>query len=298
MSRSRWVAIFAVLALVAGACGTATATPPAATAPPTAPPAPTAEPAATPEPTPSGPVMRSISAPAAAITVDGNPSDWNGIAGLDLTLEGIQGVEVPVESKEATIRVAHDDRFVYLLFEVQDDYDWNAEDAHVSGASAVMWAVLPEAGAHMGPEDPEGKGPSLGMVDIWHWELECAAGEQSGGEVSDPGSGKPGNDSGCNFDDEWATSPEDREDDNANGAENSLLGVWSHTNPSDDGAGTWVFEIRRPLQTGDEQDAQFAVGSPSMMALAYWDADQTPSGWEDDGHSQSSNQGWIQVTLE
>ena len=295
MSRSRWVAIFAVLALVPGACGAAATAPPPATAPPTA----TAEPAATPEPTPSGPVMRSISAPAATITVDGNPADWTGIAGLDLTLEGIKGIETPVESKQATIRAAHDDRFVYTLFEVQDDYNWNAEDAHVSAASALMWAVVSEAGAHMGPEDAEGKGPSLGMVDIWHWELKCAAGKQSGGEVSGPGEGKdPGNDSGCNFDDEWATGPKDREDDNANGAENSLLGVWSHTNATENGAGTWVFEIRRPLQTADEQDAQFAVGSPSMMALAYWDADQTPSGWEDDGHSQSSNQGWIQVMLE
>lgn len=283
MSKSRWFAIFTALALVA-ACGTAQS--------------PSPPPTATAEPTPSGPSLRSIDAPTATITVDGDPSDWNGIDPLNLTLEGIEGVEVAVESAEASVRVAHDDRFIYVLFEVVDDYDWMAEDAHLSGSAAVMWPVETGAGPHMGPEDREGKGPSLGMVDIWHWELECAAGEQSGGEVSDAGEGKdPGNDAGCNFDDEWATGPEDREDDNGDGAENSLLGVWSHSNPTDDGAGTWIFEMRRPLQTGDAQDVQLAAGDAAMLALAYWDADQTKAGWEDDGHSQSSNQGWIAVTL-
>lgn len=302
MLRSRWLGAFAVLALVVGACGAATTTSPATSATPAAsgPAAsgPAASGPAASGPAASGPALRSISAPVAAITVDGNPADWAAITGLDLTLEGIDGVETPVESKQATIRLAHDDQFVYTLFEVQDDYNWTDADAHLTASPAVMWAVASAAGPHMGPEDRKGTGPSLGMVDIWHWELECAAGAKTGGEVSDPGDGDPGNDAGCNFDDEWATDPETREDDNGTGAENSLLGVWSHTNPTDDGAGTWVFEIRRPLQTGDEGDAQFAVGSPSMMALAYWDADQSAAGWKDDGHAQSSNEGWIEVTLE
>jgi len=33
------------------------------------------------------------------------------------------------------------------------------------------------------------------------------------------------------------------------------------------------------------------------MALAYWDPDFGPDGWEDAGHVQSGNQGWIEVTL-
>ena len=276
MSGHRLVAACSVLALVVAACGAAsTTTSPAA----------------------SGPALRSISAPTAAITVDGNAADWAGIAGLDLTLEGIEGVETPVESKQATIRVAHDAEFVYAMFEVKDDYNWSDKDPHLSGSPAVMWAVVAKAGPHMGPDDKKGEGPRLGMVDIWHWELECAAGKQTGGDVSDPGDGDPGNDAGCNFDDEWATGPEDREDDNGTGAENSLLGVWTHSNPTADGAGSWFFEIRRPLQTGDAGDAQFAVGSAALLALAYWDSDQTAAGWEDDGHAQSSNQGWIEVTL-
>ena len=298
MKTLRLLGLTSALVLIVGACG-ATVTPgPTATGQPSA----TAEPTptgATAAPTPTGPIARAIAAPVAAITVDGDPSDWAAVPGLEVALEGIEGVEVPVESKQATVKVAHDDRFVYVLFEVQDDYDWSAEDAHLSASSAVMWAVQTAAGPHMGPDDAKGEGPSLGMVDIWHWELECAAGEQTGGEVSEPGADSdPGNDSACNFDDEWATGPKDREDDNADAAENSLLGVWSHTNATANGAGTWVFEIRRPLQTGDAQDAQFAAGAPSLLALAYWDADQTPSGWEDDGHSQSSNEGWIEVTLD
>ena len=82
----------------------------------------------------------------------------------------------------------------------------------------------------MGIEEPD-RETSLGMVDIWHWELECAIGEEMGGRVAGPGDGDPGNDSGCNFDDEWSTTPENREDDNGAGAENSLLGVFTHTNP-------------------------------------------------------------------
>lgn len=238
---------------------------------------------------------RAVEAIAEAIAVDGDASDWDGISGLDVTLEAIE--EEDVEPKDATVRVVHDDEYLYVLFEVEDDYNWNPDDAHLSGAAAVMWSLEAAAGAHMGSEDPSGE-PSAGTVDIWHWELECASGEETGGEVSAPGEGEdPGNDEGCNFDDEWSTSPEEREDDNGEGAENSLLGVWSHTNPTEDAEGSWIFEMRRPLETGDEQDAQFAPGEPARMALAYWDADGGPAGWEEDGHVQTANQGWIDVNL-
>lgn len=139
---------------------------------------------------------------------------------------------------------------------------------------------------------------SLGMVDIWHWELECAAGEVSGGATSGPGEGSdPGNDEVCNFDDEWATAPETREDDNADGAENSLSGSWSHSDPTADAAGTWTFEMSRPLDTLDTTDAAFAVDGTGLLAFAYWDADATPEGWEDNGHVQSANLGWIKVNF-
>jgi hypothetical protein len=238
---------------------------------------------------------RALDAPSASITVDGDPADWDGIPGLDMTLEAIEGEDV--EPHAATVQVAHDDEFVYVLLRVEDDYNWNPEDAHLSGSSAVMWRIDAEAGEHMGAEEPD-RETSLGTVDIWHWELECAAGEETGGSVAGPGDGDLGNDSGCNFDDEWATVPDEREDDNSSTGENSLLGVWNHTDPTEDGAGDWIFEMRRPLQTGDEHDAQLEVGAASAgMAIAYWDPDFGPEGWEDDSHVQSANQGWIEVTL-
>jgi hypothetical protein len=239
---------------------------------------------------------RTINAPEAEITVDGDAADWDDIDGLTLTLEAIADEEV--DSHEASVKAAHDGEYLYVLLEVTDDYNWVADDAHLSASAAVQWAVDPEAGEHMGADEPD-RETSLGIVDIWHWELECAAGEETGGEVSEPGAdADAGDDGGCNFDDEWAEVPETREDDNGSGAENSLLGVWSHSDPTADAAGTWIFEMRRPLDTGDEHDAQFAAGETALMALAYWDPDQSPEGWVDDSHVQSSNQGWIEVAVE
>ena len=242
--------------------------------------------------------MRSLDAPVAAITVDGDPSDWGEVVGLATTLEPIVAeADEPIENKDVTIKMAHDDENVYALFTVVDDYNWNADDPHLSASPAVMFPV-DTGGPHMGADDEEGE-TSVGMVDIWHWELECAAGEPSGGGAGHPAGddSDPGNDSVCNFDDEWATDAETREDDNSPTAENSLLGVWTHSNPTDDAPGVWYFEMARPLQTGDEQDGQFTVGESTLLALAYWDADFGPEGWDDDTHVQSSNQGWIQANL-
>jgi hypothetical protein len=243
-------------------------------------------------------VTRSLDAPVAAITVDGDTSDWAEVVGLALTLEPIvANADDPIDNKDVTIKMAHDDDNLYVLFTVDDDYDWDADDNHLSAALAVMFPV-DGGGPHMGADDEEGES-TTGMVDIWHWELDCADHMESGGGAGHPaGDGKdPGNDSVCNFDDEWATDAETREDDNSTTGENSLLGVWTHSNPTDDGSGVWYFEMSRPLQTDDEQDSQFTVGESILLALAYWDADFGPDGWDDSTHVQSSNQGWIQINI-
>ena len=241
-----------------------------------------------------GPV-RTVAAPAAAITVDGDPADWADVPSLDVALEAIVEAD-GVDPRDATIQVAHDDANLYMLYTVTDDYSWNADDAHLSAALAVMFPAVEAPGPHMGATDQQGEN-TAGTVDIWHWELDCAAGEATGGAANPNAEGDPGNDSVCNFDDEWSTDPENREDDNTATGENSLTGVWGHSNAVEGGAGDWYFEISRPLQTGDEQDAQFTVGESTQLALAYWDPSSTPEGWEDDGHVQSANQGWIQVDL-
>jgi hypothetical protein len=251
VKKIRYLAILMALFLVMAACGdddadtttAPTSPPPPATAAPTdAPPAPPAPTDAPPAPTdaPHYEEERTLDAPAAAIMVDGDASDWDGIAGLDLTLEAIVGETA--DPQDANVKVAHDGDYLYMLFSVPDDYDFNIDDHHFSPALGVMWAIDSGAGPHMGTDTDDGEGPSLGMVDIWHWELDCFAGEGMGGKVSGPGDGDPGNDAACNFDDEYSTDPENREDDHGTGAENSLFGVFEHTNPVENGDGTWYFE--------------------------------------------------------
>ena len=243
-------------------------------------------------------VLRSVVAPVASIVVDGNLSEWDTVPEVALSLEAIVDVD-DVETLQGTIQVAHDHENIYLLFTVTDDYNFDPDDHNLSAAMAVMFAVDPGAGAHMGTGDEEGEGPSLGLVDMWHWELDCAAGIVAGG-TTDPGfeGADPGNDMACNLDDEWATDPETAHDDASASGENSLAGVWGHSNQVEDGPGVWFFEIGRPLQTGDSEDVQLTVGETALLALAFWDPDVGPDGWDDDTHVQSSNQGWIEIMLQ
>ena len=249
-----------------------------------------------------------LDAASATITVDGDSSDWDDIEGVTVPLEQIEipeGIDWDepgaLDPIDVTLKVATDADNIYVLLEVPDDYDFIADDHNLSGSVAVMFLIDEAAGPHMGSSDDDYE-VSLGMVDIWHWELDCAAGALSGG-----GGIAGGDDPDCNLDDEYATDPETREDDGKadegevlnDTAENSLAGVWEHT-ASAEGAGaegTWIFEMSRPLQTGDTEDAQFASGGTALIALAYFDADETLEGWTDTGHLQSSENGWIEVTL-
>lgn len=293
------------LAFAGAACGDDGGAEPTSTSPPAA----TAEPTSTPPPPTEGADHGAgeiaFEAASAPITVDGDTSDWDGIESVSVPLEQIEipeGVDwdepAPLDAIDVNLKVATDANNVYVLLEAPDDYDYNPADHNMSAAMAIMFLIDPEAGPHMGTSDDDLE-LSLGMVDLWHWELDCAAGEMSGG--GDPGLG---DDPDCNLDDEYATEPEEREDDGdgdiANpAAENSLAGVWQHTaSASGAGAdGVWIFEMSRPLQTGDPQDAQLASGGTALMALAYFDPDETLEGWTDTGHLQSAEVGWIEVTL-
>jgi len=302
----------AALLLVSAACGGGgdeekpTATVPEATA----------TEAATAAGTPSTPTVGDIAfdAAPATITVDGDDSDWASIEGATVTLKQtdvdkldpvqVQDLEIdigPLPPVDATLKVATDDENIYVLLEVPDGFDYNPDPAmhDFSAAMAVSFRIDDAAPASMGVE-LEDLETSLGVVDIWHWELDCGPGEMSGGGVA--GSG---NDPECNLDDEYAPNPEDREDDgggdtpNNPTGENSLSGVWKHT-AADSGPGAqgvWVFEMSRPLQTGDTQDAQFASGEKVYIGLAYWDPNETAEGWTGAGHLQSADNGWIEVTL-
>jgi hypothetical protein len=249
-----------------------------------------------------------LEAAEATITVDGDDSDWASIDGLDVTLAqpDYAGTEFDapnaVEDRAAVVKVATDADNIYVLFEITDDYDFNGpvppNDHKLSASPNVMFLIDPAAGAHMGAGDDDFE-TGLGMVDIWHWEMDCDYDVTSGG--GDAGSG---DDPDCNLDDEFSTDPEAREDDGGGdtanpNAENSLAGMWEHTGRADGAgaAGTWIFEMSRPLQTGDPEDAQFASGGTASMALAYFDADEGAEGWTDTGHLTSADEGWITVTL-
>lgn len=239
-----------------------------------------------------------LTAASAEANIDGDSSDWASIAGLNVTLKQF---DIPsgsdwefdgeVAPKSAVLKVAADDTNVYVLVEVEDSFDYIADDHKFSPALGVMFAIEQDAGPHMGSGDDDFE-EGLGMVDLWHWELDCAAGQVSGG--GDPGSG---DDPDCNMDDEYATDPEEREDDDGDGAENSLAGSWSHSSSTIGADGTWTFEMSRPLNTGDATDAQFASGETVLVALAYWDPKEGPGGWSDAGHLTSADLGWLEVTL-
>lgn len=225
-----------------------------------------------------------IEAPSASISIDGDDEDWADVPSQTVELEPVLRQDVAPHT--ASVSVAHDADNVYVLFEVSDNLTWTEGDAHLSGAAAVMWRIDDGAATHMGAE-AESLGQSEGAVDIWHWELDCPAGSPSGGAASAAEDAASGDDTVCNLDDEWSTTPSEREDDDGEGAENSLLGVWSHDGSS------WIFEISRPLSTGDETDADLSDGG--NLALAYWDADNSDEGWGNLQHVVSSNAGWIEV---
>ena len=241
---------------------------------------------------------QSLAAASGTLTIDGDNADWASIAGLDVVLKQFEipaGSEWEIDGEVAPIdsvlKVATDATHLYMLVEVDAPFDFNLEDHHLSPALGVMFQMDSAAGPHMGAADDDFE-TGLGMVDIWHWELDCVAGAMSGG--GDAGSG---DDPDCNLDDEYATDPEEREDDDQSGAENSIAGSWSHTATEAGAAGTWIFEMSRPLNTGDATDAQLAAGGTASVALAYWAADETAAGWSDAGHLTSADLGWLEVSL-
>ena len=253
-----------------------------------------------------------IDAAAATITIDGNASDWADIEGTTVTLEQLDfGRHSEADTQEldfgfvdpidVTFKVANDAENIYLLMEVPAAYDYVADDHSFSPAIAVQARIVSEASSHMGADEADFIA-STGMVDIWHWELDCGPGELSGGAAVEGGVTGTGNDP-CNFDDEVSTTPEKREDDGGmeeapnDAAENSLLGSWSHTATEIGGDGSWVFEMSRPLATGDPEDAQWEAGGIAELALAWWDPKETVEGWTAAGHLTNAYDGWLQVNL-
>src|SRR3990172_1315912 len=180
------------LLLVSAACGGGgdkeepTATVPAATA---------TEAETTSETPPSTVGDIVFDAASATITVDGDTSDWDSIEGVTVPLKQtdvdkldpvqVQDLEIdigPLPPVDATLKVAVDENNIYVLMEVPDGFDYNPDPLqhNFSASIAVMFRIDESATAHMGVEEKDLK-TSLGVVDIWHWELDCGPGEPAGG---------------------------------------------------------------------------------------------------------------------
>jgi hypothetical protein len=247
---------------------------------------------------------RSLTAPAGVtITLDGQQDDWAAVPGIQLPLtaipEDFREEETAARDLTATLKVATDADNIYVLVAVPDGFSYVAEDHRLSPALGVEWQIDDGATPQMGSTGDD-LTESSGMVDIWHWELDCGPGEISGGVFP------TGNDPDCNLDDEYATLNDEREDDDA---DSSLTGSWDHTARAEgiDANGIFVFEIARPLDTGDPQDAQFTLGGSAKVAVAYWDGNEGAveegGGWTDAGHAVSITveqgiDGWVEVNFE
>ncbi|MEE8422274.1 MAG: hypothetical protein V3S31_05805, partial [Dehalococcoidia bacterium] len=153
---------------------------------------------------------RHLTAAVASISLDGKMDDWADIEGMDVHLTAI-----PEEFREeasaaadmtATLKVATDGANIYVLVAIADGFNYDPENHRLSPALGVQWAIDADAGPHMGTTAPDFD-TSAGMVDIWHWELDCPPGELSGGTFPS------GNDPECNLDDEYASLTDEREDD-------------------------------------------------------------------------------------
>ena len=252
-------------------------------------PTPTTRPTATPTtvPTPTVQAGPTYDAATGARNVDGADEDWAGVPVLAVPLKSLDG------QRDLTVdlQVSFDSSRIYTLVTVPDDFNATRGDHHGSGSYALLWAIDPAAGPHMGTDGVD-FATSLGLVDIWHWEIDCGPGVVSGGIDRT----EDGDDPACNLDDEYAATPFDRHDDDG---DNLLMGVYDHTGRAsgEDAAGNWLWEISRPLATNDPQDAAFPARGTALLAIAYWDADETPDGWTDSGHLQSSDLGWIAVRV-
>ena len=161
MRKSAFILLAAVISalLLAAACGgdddeEATSTP-AETA------ARTSSPAASPTKEPTAAAATpgiTFEAETAAITVDGDDSDWESIEGVTVPLKQIdidkldpqQWADLELEMGElppvdATLKVATDDENIYVLFEVPDEFDYNPAEQLLRRRSCSASTMKPRA---------------------------------------------------------------------------------------------------------------------------------------------------------
>ena len=139
---------------------------------------------------PAAPIA--ITAASATIAVDGDTSDWEAIEGTVVNLEQIRLADLDPEQAaeiefgevapiDVSLKVASDAENLYMLVEVPAAFTYDAADHNLSPALAVQFLIDEGAGKHMGVDEAD-LYASTGMVDLWHWELDCQPGATSGGQ--------------------------------------------------------------------------------------------------------------------
>ncbi len=245
------------------------------------------------------PIKYSATKVSTPMKIDGNPADWSNIPVAKINLTSPLGLDNLVY--HAQVQVAYDTNNAYFLVQVTDEYRMYAPipsgtpftdfQNHNTSAIGLAFPINATVGMHMGaPSDKQADlTKSTGTVDIAFWQLQTKHGVQAGGINSSyyhsgSGSGFGG------LDNMWANNPYVKNVDNNSKSGNMWLGAWSFSsgNYVNGSKGNWIFEYKRPLVTNNTLDAQWKVGGMTSLALAYWDPDVDPSGWNDPTHHTSN----------
>ncbi|CAN6325429.1 unnamed protein product [Urochloa humidicola] len=251
------------------------------------------------------------------VTVDGHSDDWDGVEASEFAL--LPALD-PDEDKaysggKVAVKAVHDGVNVFFMLQVDGAYAYSKGESSKCPSVALMFQVGDKATYYNmgGCKDMRGSCTNKSCrgheVDIMHFEIGSAIpGRLYGGNHIDNGAGNGGDRFG-HLVDVYAWNPHCRyldgvgpKENNSN-AQNDWHGAWWHSsltvhsgfvdddNPygKQDEKGTYYFEFSRPLRTMDrfQQDAQFTIGQPSNMAVAFWYPTDGKE-WSDSEHYSAS----------
>ncbi|PIA61053.1 hypothetical protein AQUCO_00300519v1 [Aquilegia coerulea] len=259
------------------------------------------------------------------ITLDGHVQDWKHVDGYEFTLLPALDPHQDHAYKPGNmiVKALHDGINVFFMLEVDGDYVYSKGDNNKCPSVALMFQVGDDASYHnMGgckeePDTCSSKTCQGHEVDIMHFSIGNAIpGRLYGGNPIDNREGNGGDRFG-HLVDLYAWNPHCRYLDgfspsgNDSSAQNDWKGAWWHDSltvhsgfvegdspyASTGQKGKFYFEFSRPMRTMDrlQQDVQFAIGSSSKLAVAFWyPTDGKP--WHGSGH-YSINCDWISLDM-
>ncbi|CAD6210917.1 unnamed protein product [Miscanthus lutarioriparius] len=260
------------------------------------------------------------------VTVDGHSDDWDSVEASEFAL--LPALD-PDEDKaysggKVAVKAVHDGVNVFFLLQVDGAYAYTKGESNKCPSVALMFQVGEKATFYNmgGCKDMPGSCTSKSCrgheVDIIHFSIGNAIpGRLYGGNHIDNAAGN-GNDRFGHLVDVYAWNPHCRyldgvgpKENNSN-AQNDWHGVWWHSsltvhsgfvdddNPygKQDEKGTYYFEFSRPLRTMDQfqQDAQFTIGHPSNMSVAFWYPTDGKTWSNSDHYSASCN--WLVLDIQ